>query len=201
MQLNKITISKFLFALTCNSIISLLFILVNPGISFAELTCDSLNKPGQVTDTVFTIIEEPMGDSTDKNSLYCYRQTELTGIDCPQNSNTKEGKCRKSTYTKTCSPSPDDTVQCKRIQVIQGKNGIEMLYNYIGLVYRWAARTIGIVCVFFIIWGGFDVATAGDNSGKLDEAKKRIIQSLSGLVLLFLSAMILHIVNPNFYIV
>ena len=198
MQLNKVTISKFLLALACNSIISLFLILISPGLTLAELTCDSLNNPGQITNTIFTIIEEPLGDDK-ANSMYCYRTTEVKDSGCPQNANNKGNKGLISTYTDDCFPS--ETTQCKRIQVIQGTSGIEMLYNYIGLVYRWAARTIGIVCVFFIIWGGFDVATAGDNSGKLDEAKKRIIQSLSGLVLLFLSAMILHIVNPNFYIV
>lgn len=106
--------------------------------------------------------------------------------------------------TSNCTPSSDTTgptvTNCKRVGIFYAQSGAELLYVYIGAIYRWAASIIGIICVFITIWGGIEIATAGDQSGKIDEAKKRIMSSLTGLVLLFMSAIILYTINPNFFV-
>lgn len=106
--------------------------------------------------------------------------------------------------TSNCTPSSDITgptvTSCKRVGIFYAQSGAELLYVYIGAIYRWAASIIGIICVFITIWGGIEIATAGDQSGKIDEAKKRIMSSLTGLVLLFMSAIILYTINPNFFV-
>lgn len=81
------------------------------------------------------------------------------------------------------------------------KSGTALLYGYIGFIYRWAAGTIGMVCVGMLVYYGTRIAAAGDNAGVIDEAKQHIMQSLGGLILLFLSAVILYTINPNFFVI
>ena len=92
-----------------------------------------------------------------------------------------------------------ETVSCRKVQVISGTSGVGLLSNYIGKVYRWAAAIVGMVAVVVIIISGIQIATAGGDTGKIDEAKKRIFQSLAGVAILFLSALILYTINPNFF--
>ena len=97
-----------------------------------------------------------------------------------------------------CDTSSAIPGACNRVQVIFAKSGTNLLYSYVSLIYKWAAGTVGIVCVLFIIVGGFQMTTAGD-SGRAEEAKSKIMQSLLGLVLLLLSGIILYTVNPTFF--
>ena len=46
---------------------------------------------------------------------------------------------------------------------------------------------LGIIAVIVIIWGGFKWMTAGGDSGKVDAAKKLIIQGIVGLVIILLA--------------
>jgi hypothetical protein len=155
-------------------------------------TCEAIDcPPANSIYLVTTIIEEGMGKEPaeseqppDTKIRRCFRVT--TKAD------------NKSSYSSSpCSPS--DTISCKPVQVIFTKTGPALLYSYIGMIYKWAAGIIGIVSVLFLVWGGIEISTAGDNTGKIDEAKKRIIQSITGLVLLFLSGIILYTINPNFF--
>jgi hypothetical protein len=91
------------------------------------------------------------------------------------------------------------TPTCQRVQVFFAQSGAQLLYTYVGRIYVWAAGTIGIVAVFFLVLGGLEITTAGGDGGKIEKAKERIMQSLSGLVLLFLSALLLYTINPNFF--
>lgn len=88
---------------------------------------------------------------------------------------------------------------CDRIQVIYGDNGVDLLKNYVGLMYRWAAGFVGVIAVVVIMISGIQISTAGDDSGRMEEAKNRIIQSLVAIALLFLSGIILYAVNPTFF--
>lgn len=145
-------------------------------------------------DKIVTILEEEIGgptggaDSADEVKS-CIRKTTFG----------EAGKTGDPTYVEIGACSPDEKTNCKRVQVILASTGADLLYSYVGIIYRWAAGTIGIVSVLFLVVGGFEIATAGGDTGKIDKAKTRIMQSLAGLVLLFLSALILFTVNPNFF--
>ena len=61
-----------------------------------------------------------------------------------------------------------------------------------------AAYFFGIViasCVFMVLWGAFDIATAGDNSLKVGGAKKRIIYAMIGLIIAAMSSAIIGLVR------
>lgn len=162
--------------------------------------CNELGQPEKTKGFIITILEERINPVTDpkdqsknqKGVINCFRKTTCS----------KENGC-KSEYVKECKPdgtSGEGTI-CQPIQVILAKSGADIIYTYVGTIYRWAAGTIGIVTVLYLVFGGIEIATAGADSGKMDKAKERIKQSIAGLVLLFLSALILYTINPNFFVV
>jgi hypothetical protein len=160
------------------------------NIAHAEFTCAQILDPEATKGYIVTIIEEQIGTATTADAggqaLNCFRV----------NTKDSEGKITP-TYADSCSPS--DTVICQRVQIFFAQSGAELLYEYVGRIYRWAAATIGIVSVFFIVLGGIQISTAQGDTAKIEKAKERIMQSLGGLVILFLSALILYTINPNFF--
>ncbi len=173
----------------------------------ADLDCSSLNMTSEsgeanpsYKDTknyVVTIIEESIGSTTTSTGdtnfiLDCFRKTECK-LD-------KDGKQKCASFyvnPGNCTPGKDTT--CQRVQAYIATSGAGLLYTYIAQIYRWAAVVIGSVSVLFMVVGGVQIATAGDNSENINKAKERIIQSIAGLVLLFMSAAILYTINPNFF--
>ncbi len=158
-----------------------------------KYTCDTLNHLDKVKGQIVTIIEEPIGkpDATDPYTvLNCFRETACKKID-------NKNQCLPS-YKDTCSYDP--SVICQPIQAYFSSSGAGLIYAYIGNIYRWAATVVGIASVFYMVVGGIQIATARGESGVIDEAKGRILQSIAGLVLLFLSGLFLYTLNPNFFI-
>lgn len=84
-------------------------------------------------------------------------------------------------------------------QVIEGDDGNEILVNYIALVYKFLAGTIGFVAVLMLVVGGIEITTAGANQAGLQSGRDRILAALVGLTLLFLSSLILYTINPTFF--
>jgi len=70
---------------------------------------------------------------------------------------------------------------------------------YIGAIYKFAAILIGTLAVLMIVIGGIQVTFSGVSEGGVGAGKTRITQALSALVLLFISALILYTINPNFF--
>lgn len=173
----------------------------------ATFTCADFNSPAPgATDKtagyIITVIEEAIGtpSTTDVGTAYnCFRETTTTvetGTDAATGASTSKTK-ENSEFKDSCTPS--DTVTCKRVQIFVAQSGAELLYSYLGRIYKWAAGTIGIVAVLYLVWGGVEMSTAQGDQGKYEKAKERITQSLAGLVILFLSALILYTINPNFF--
>lgn len=77
--------------------------------------------------------------------------------------------------------------------------GAGLLNLYIGLIYRWAAGIVGIIAVLIIVINAVIIIISQGEQGKIDEAKKRIYQSLGGIAILFLSSLILYAINPDFF--
>ncbi len=112
------------------------------------------------------------------------------------------GKCT-TTYEKDCTPelySQSKITTCQPMYFICGTSGADILKNYSRVLYLWGVSICGIIAVFLIVLSGVQITTAGGDSAKVDEAKNRIMQSLSGLVILLLSALILYTINPTFFI-
>ncbi|MBI2638802.1 hypothetical protein HYW83_04405 [Candidatus Peregrinibacteria bacterium] len=91
------------------------------------------------------------------------------------------------------------TASCAIQERITGDSGSDVLANYIGAIYRWAAGIVGIVAVLIMVASGIQISAAGGDSAKLDSAKNRILQSIIGLAILFLSGLILYTINPTFF--
>ena len=117
---------------------------------------------------------------------------------------------------KSCEPSSSSEMQkiitgqdttgaeytiCEMVQVYVADGGTNLLYFYIGQIYRYFAWFGGILAVLIMIVAGFMQATAGDNTEQVNKAKTLLARCITGLVVLFLSAAILYIVNPNFFVI
>lgn len=198
------------FLKTCLTLI-VVFTTLIPNMVFADwqpLKCPELNDPAKTKDWIITILEEQLGGkSSDTGS----KTTDTVGtdffiVDCIRVTTIVEGtgtdggaQQSKSEYKelKDCTAG----AKCQRVQVLMGKSGTSILYGYISLIYRWAAATIGMVCVGTLVYYGTRIAASGSNESVLTEAKDHIVQSLGGLILLFLSAVILYTINPNFFVI
>jgi len=153
-----------------------------------------------------TILEEPMGEEIkdgeigetgDFRTITCYRKT----ITCTTQ-DAKPQLISVSSLVKADDPGcadPDEKTSCKEVTVIFSKGGTTMISGYVAMVYRWAAPIVGMICVLVIVVSGLQLSFSAGDSGAVDSARKRIVQSLAGLAVLFLSSVILYTVNPNFF--
>lgn len=173
-----------------------IFTTLVPNMTFAAVTgisCEELNDPKKTKDWIITVLEEQF---TGKDKSDTFKDTEMAVKDCLRVTDI----AKSSSQYKSLGACPADA-KCQRVQVLMAKSGTALLYGYIGFIYRWAAGTIGMVCVGMLVYYGTRIAAAGDNAGVIDEAKQHIMQSLGGLILLFLSAVILYTINPNFFVI
>ena len=89
---------------------------------------------------------------------------------------------------------------CKEVEVILTKGGSSAIYGYVSMLYRWGASLVGIIAVTVIIISGIQISASGGDSEAVGSAKKRIIQSIVGILVLFLSSLILYTINPTFFV-
>jgi hypothetical protein len=165
---------KIAFTICCSILMAwLLPVAYAATFECADVTGDRSN--------LFVIMEEAISFQQDDNSRICYRvciceiKNDCTGVDPAKQT-------------------------CQRVQVLKGKTGVDLIYNYVGMIYKWAAGTIGIITVFTMVYNGILIMSAGGDSAKIEQAKGRITQSLVGLVILFLSGLILYTINPTFFV-
>ena len=102
-------------------------------------------------------------------------------------------------YHAPNEPAFNPTYTCKEVQAILCKEGTCMIYVYIGMIYQWAASIVGIIAVLVIVLGGIQLSAAGGDPDAINKAKGRIMKSIAGIVLLFLSGLILNTINPLFF--
>ncbi len=88
---------------------------------------------------------------------------------------------------------------CTYVQILIGTSGTGLLKTYIAIIYRWAASIVGIISILVIVVSGIQISMDQGSGEQVGEAKNRIMQSLAGLVILFLSALILYTINPTFF--
>jgi len=160
---------------------------------------------------IIAVVEEPLETeltNTDQTKVrtctrntFCVRRPEKNEQECITYLNAKDGgpfcSTQAADYMKN-NPG-DASLYCQPVQVFLSSTGTDLLFVYISTIYKWAASVIGIVAVLVIVISGIQIsAAAGDQQG-VTNAKNRIFQSLGGLALLFLSAIILYTINPNFF--
>lgn len=145
----------------------------------------------------------------------CARFTQILNL---RASGDKKEKTTDQYLIKKCPPESDipdgygeqtsegDTkgnfYDCQEVTVIMStleQGGIGVLNVYVSLIYRWVAGIIGVVAVLIIIVSGLQIITAQGESSAIEEGKKRIIQSIGGIVLLFFASGLLYMINPTFF--
>lgn len=170
-----------------------------------------VDETGADNGKIITIIEEPLssGEETVGDTIFrpCFRNT-LQYTDSEKKSHTL------SLLGKECSPNgqslaaraDEDLEQykpkfsCKEVQVLLSTGGTSLIYGYIGMIYRWGASIVGIIAVLVIVLSGIQLSAAGGEQEAVTKAKTRILQSIAGIVVLFLSGLILYTINPNFFV-
>lgn len=98
------------------------------------------------------------------------------------------------------STGPGDwSIYCKEVMALLSTGGPTMIKGFISMIYKWSASIVGLIAVLVIVISGIQISASGGDSGKIDEAKGRILKSIGGLAVLFLSGIILYTINPNFF--
>lgn len=182
----------------------------------AKIKGNECVKEAEDKEKVITFIEEPLyieeaknqkeKDINDTEIVKCFRHTLIYKSDKNNSrgfsldSDAKNG-CDKALLERTFQKNSDIIYSCKEIQVIKSQiGGTRLLYSYIGLIYKWATRILGVVTVLIIIISGIQISASAGNSDAISSAKTRIVQSISGLALLFLAGLLLNAINPNFFV-
>lgn len=161
-----------------------------------------LNEGDCVADNkIVTEITEPLGEPPENlgedKIIDVYH-----GICCAEF--TDDGtKCKieESIYfdsLNACLSGTGDPVFCEPRQWIIADSGAGILKIYIKQIYFIGGGLVGFIAVTVLVVSGIQIAVSGV-SGDISAAKDRIIQSLTGLVLLFLSGLILYTINPTFF--
>lgn len=83
---------------------------------------------------------------------------------------------------------------------IGGDSGLDLIKNYVSMVYKIGGALLGLACVLIIVISGIQISAGGADPSAIDSAKSRILQALLSLVMLFASAMILKAINPGFFL-
>ncbi len=200
---------KKLAVLILTSILINIFIIGNTALADvyteAKTTIEGLKTKACKVDTHPIVIKlyEPMdlagiGSSSEYQIKTCYEHT-LTN----DPANKDIGKFTLNVMsTQKCNKSykkEGNLYHCIEVQLLLSNSGTIVIYTYINTIYRWAATIVGLISVMVIIFSGIQIATSGGESEVLSTAKGRIIKSLSGLAVLFLSGLILYTINPTFF--
>jgi len=78
-------------------------------------------------------------------------------------------------------------------------DAIGIMSAYVTMIYKYVLALGSIVAVLVVMLGGIKMMTSGGDSGATTEAKEMIVQTLSGLAMLFLTGLFLYAINPNFF--
>ncbi len=110
-----------------------------------------------------------------------------------QNAQSSQGQAQN--YTTGCGPQGNGYKLC--IPIL----GIDYIENslaeYIKIIYRFALGLSGLLVFIMIVWGGIQYTISAGDTGLISDARDRIFQAILGMLLLFLSYIILNTINPD----
>jgi hypothetical protein len=82
---------------------------------------------------------------------------------------------------------------------VGGDSGLDLMGNYVRMIYKFGSLFIGLIGVLVIVVSGLQMTVGGIDSSGYESAKQRIFAAIFSLVMLYSSAMILRVVNPGFF--
>lgn len=163
-------------------------------------------QPGDCTAGGLTLTEivEPIGGavslSEDEYIVNVYK-----GLCCDKAiydpvDQTKITACEttREVYKLTSEACNEEAAFCEKRQWIIAASGAGIVKVFVKQIYIYGAGIVGFIAVVVIVVSGIQISVSGV-SGDITSAKERIWQSISGLVLLFLSGLILYTINPTFF--
>ena len=173
-----------------------------PNIATGSLEKGDCTAEGKVITEISEVIgsDTSTGEGDEESKIV----TVYKGVCCfvvKRDDNGKVTGCKEertvyaTTYTG-CTELPAS--YCSKVQWIISTSGAGIIKVYVKQLYRWAAMTVGFIAVVTIVVSGIQITVSGV-SGDISSAKSRILKAISGLVLLFLSGIILYTINPTFF--
>lgn len=184
-----------------------------------EIACGEINpvtrslEPSDCTKNgqVITEITEAFAGGTSIDDGENFVMDVYTGICCSDPYTTEIVDDKEVTYEITqCAESRNvysttlngcqdlNAIGCEKRQWIVGTSGAGILKVYVKQMYTWGAGIVGFVAVVVMVISGIQISVSGV-AGDITSAKQRIFQSIGGLVLLFMSGIILYSINPTFF--
>lgn len=177
-----------------------------------QKTNQCITNDDRLSGWIISFIEEPLSLKEDNTSQklqtrLCYRSTFRYIINGEETTITELANASAGCSTQAEEKMKNEALvneyklsySCQVIMAVLAKGGTSFIEGYIGLIYRWAAGIAGLIAVGVIIISSVQISFAGGEAGEIDKAKGRIIKSLAGLAVLFLSGLILYTVNPTFF--
>jgi len=156
---------------------------------------------------IITIIEEPLFGNTLTDKFQdgnfklktCFRQTMICTITEGEGEKQITKRVSASELVNNCTQDTTKGTFCNEVMVIISKAGPTMIQGYISMIYSWAAGFVGLIAVAVIIISSIQISLSGGDPQAVTNSKDRILKSLAGLAVLFLSGLILYTINPNFF--
>ena len=75
----------------------------------------------------------------------------------------------------------------------------ELFVNYFVDIWNTVISVGGLIVLIMFLWGALEWITAGGDSGKIEKARNRIMQSIIGLLILVSSFVIIGFVSQIFF--
>ncbi|QQR55389.1 hypothetical protein IPG41_02435 [Candidatus Peregrinibacteria bacterium] len=166
-------------------------------------------EKGDCTSQVITEISEVVSSATLDGDQNEDRIINLYQGLCCLSYNTEVTTCyeTRTFYTETLNECKaiengantlGERTNCQLQQWLIADTGMGILKLYVKQIFTFGAFLVGSMAVTTIILNGVRISATGV-SGDISEAKQKITQALSGIILLFLSALILYSINPDFF--
>jgi len=107
-------------------------------------------------------------------------------------------KQTRNVYQLTFDDCSKVAAHCEKRQWLIATSGVGIIKVFVKQIYIFGAGFVGLSALIAIIVSGIQISVSGV-SGDITSAKERIIQAIAGLVILFLSGLILYTINPTFF--
>lgn len=101
-------------------------------------------------------------------------------------------------YTPDYDSCNANLQSCEKRQWVIGSSGIGLVKLMVKQIFTFGALAVGSIAVSTIVFQGIKISVSGV-SGDISESKNKILQAIGGIVLLFLSGLILLAINPEFF--
>ena len=161
-------------------------------------------QAAQLNNTSTNTDNSNQNNQTNNNSNNASTSKIQVGLQTPFGLPPTDENCFKPLEDRTVTTKDGNKWLCAKDsirwqQIVEGEDGMELLQDYVALIYKFLAGIIGVAAVLMVVFGGIEIATAGANQNGLQSGKDHIIAALVGVALLFSASLILYTINPNFF--